>query len=88
MAHTTMAVNVDITRKKNENNMSVLKRFTRRMQSSGVLPKVRSLRYLNRDLSVGVRKKKRLESLERKAKVEELIKLGKISQTQTRRRRR
>jgi hypothetical protein len=83
-----MAVNVDITRKKNENNMSVLKRFTRRMQSSGVLPKVRSLRYLNRDLSVGVRKKKRLESLERKAKVEELIKLGKISQTQTRRRRR
>lgn len=83
-----MAVNVDITRKKNENNLSVLKRFTRRMQSSGVLPKVRSLRYLNRELSEGVRQKKRLQALERKAKVEELIKLGKISQTPTRRRRR
>lgn len=88
MAHTTMAVNVDITKKKNENNLSVLKRFTRRVQSAGVLPKVRSLRWETRTPSANVRRKQRLESLERKGKIEELIKLGKISQTQTRRRRR
>lgn len=83
-----MAINADITRKKNENNLSVLKRFTRRVQSAGVLSKVRSLRYETRTPSQNVRKKQRLESLVRKAKIDELIKLGKISQTQTRKRRR
>lgn len=83
-----MAINADITRKKNENNLSVLKRFTRRVQSAGVLPKVRSLRYDTRTPSQNVRKKQRLESLARKSKIDELIKLGKISQVQTRKRRR
>jgi ribosomal protein S21 len=83
-----MAINADITRKKNENNLSVLKRFTRRVQSAGVLPKVRSLRYETRTPSQNVRKKQRLESLTRKAKIDDLIKLGKISQVQTRKRRR
>ena len=83
-----MAVNVDITKKKNENNLSVLKRFTRRVQSAGVLPKVRSLRYENRTPSENVRRNKRLASLERKAKIDDLIKLGKISATPVRRRRR
>jgi len=83
-----MATNVEITRKKNENNMSLLKRFTRRVQGSGVLPKKRSLRYDERTPSENVRRKQRLQALKRKEEMEELIKLGKISQVQTRRRRR
>jgi len=83
-----MAVNVDITKKKNEINLSVLKRFTRRVQSAGVLPKVRSLRYETRTVSANVRRNKRLVALGRKEKIDDLIKLGKISATPTRRRRR
>ena len=81
-----MAVNVEINKNKNENNMGVLRRFTRRVQESGVLPKVRSLRYLERPLSPTVRKKKRLISLSKKEKFEQLVKLGKITSVQKRRR--
>lgn len=83
-----MAVNVEVEKKKNENNVSVIRRFTRRVQESGVMPKVRSLRYLTRDLSPGVRKAKRLKALEGKARIEELIKMGKISEIRTKKRRR
>lgn len=81
-----MAINVEIKKNKNENNLNVLKRFTRRVQESGVLPKVRSLRYLERPLSSTVRKKKRLISLAKKEKFEQLVKLGKVSSVQKRRR--
>ena len=73
-----MATNVVINRNKSENNASMLKRFTRKVQSSGVLSKVRSLRYLERDLSPQVRKKKRLKSIKRKDDILEQIKLGKM----------
>lgn len=81
-----MAVNVEIKKNKSENNMSVLRRFTRRVQESGVLPKVRSLRYLERPLSETVRKKKKLISLKKREKFEQLVKLGKVTSVQKRRR--
>lgn len=83
-----MATNVEVEKKKNENNISLLKRFSRRVQGAGILPKVRSLRYDKRTPSENVRKAKKLEALKRKENVEELIKLGKVSQLRSRRRRR
>lgn len=83
-----MATNVEVEKKKNENNISLLKRFSRRVQGAGILPKVRSLRYDKRTPSENVRKAQKLESLKRKENVEELIKLGKMSQLRSRRRRR
>ena len=82
------AVNVEVEKNKNENNANLIRRFTRRVQESGVLPKVRSIRYLERDLSKNVKKTKRLKSLKRKEEIEELIKLGKMSQVRGRGRRR
>ncbi len=79
--------NVEIKKNKNENNMSVLRRFTRKVQESGVLQKVRSLRYDERAPSYTVRKKKKLASLQSKEKFDALVKLGKISTTQGKRRR-
>lgn len=83
-----MAVNVAIKRNKNENNASVLKRFTRKVQSSGVLSKVRSLRYATRDASPYTRKKKKLNSLKRRESILTQIKLGKMPETPSRFKRR
>lgn len=82
-----MATNVDIERKSNENNASVLKRFTRKVQESGVIPKLRSIRYDNRELSRNTQKTKKLKSLKKKEEIDHLIKMGKISQIKGRKRR-
>lgn len=79
-----MATNVAVKRNKNENNANLLKRFTRRVQGAGILSKVRSIRYLNRELSLTVRKKKKLNSIKRKDDILEKIKLGKMPEKQSR----
>jgi ribosomal protein S21 len=80
-----MAVNVKITKKNNENSVSVLKRFSRRVQESGVIQKVKSKRYAERLPSDYTKKKNKLKSLKKKAEFQSLFKLGKISATPTRR---
>lgn len=82
-----MTSNVDIKKNKNENNLSVVKRFTRKVQESGVLQRVRSIRYLEREKSSNVRKAKKLVSLKKRENFDELVKLGKISSIRTKRRR-
>lgn len=75
-----MATNVEVSRNSSESNASLLKRFTRRVQESGVLPRVRSLRYAERNKSEYVRKKKALKVIAKREKVKELIKLGKMAE--------
>jgi ribosomal protein S21 len=72
-----MAVNIEVTKGSNENNLSVLRRFTKRVQGAGVLPRVRSIRYSERLKSENVKRAKTLSYLKRKAELQELIKLGK-----------
>lgn len=72
-------INVDIVKGPQENNISVIKRFQRKTQESGVLPRVRSLRYASRKKSKYVRKKEALVKLERRAELEQKIKLGKVT---------
>lgn len=74
-----MVTNVEIVKKKNENNISVLKRFGRKVQESGVLKKSRSIRYASRNQSDYVKKKNKLKSLTKKEAYELALKLGKIS---------
>lgn len=76
-----MASNVEVTKKKNESSLSIIKRFTRRVQESGVLPRVRSIRYAERVKSDYVKRKKRLAVLTRAANYQKLFKLGKIADT-------
>lgn len=82
-----MKSNVEIKKNKNENNLSVIKRFTRRVQESGVLQRVRANRYLEREKSSNVRKAKKLVSLKKREVFDELVKLGKISNIRTKKRR-
>ena len=75
-----MATNVEVIRNGTENSMGVLRRFTKRVQGAGILPRVRSLRYNQRVLSSYKTKMKTLKSIKRKAEIQELIKLGKMQE--------
>lgn len=73
-----MAINVDITKNKTENGVSLLKRFTRKIQESGIIMKVKGKRYASRDASKLKRKKDKMIKLEGKGKYEHLKKMGKL----------
>ena len=74
-----MATNVEIKKGGKDNNANLIKKFTRKVQESGIIPRVKGLRYAERNLSTYVKKTKRLKSIKNKAVREEQIKLGKIS---------
>lgn len=74
-------VNIEVVKGPNENNLSALRRFTKRVQGAGVLPRVRSKRYSERVISKNVRKAKTVAFLKKKEITNELIKLGKITET-------
>lgn len=74
-----MSVNVEISRNSSETSLSVLRRFTKRVQGSGVLPRVRGIRYHERIKSENVRKNKKLQKLVEHDRIAELVKLGKMT---------
>jgi len=80
-----MATNVQVEKNTNESSANVIRRFTKRMQGSGIIPRMRGERYYARTKSGNVRKSSRLKKLGKKAEYERLLKLGKI-QERTRRR--
>lgn len=73
-------INVEVERGNNENSVSVIKRFTRRVQGSGVLVRVRKNRYSERKQSEYVKKKHALKRIDKQTKMAELIKLGKVQE--------
>lgn len=75
-----MATNVQVNKQSNENTVGMIRRFTKRMQGSGVLRRARSIRYHGRPLSKLLQKKQMLKKISRREKREELIKLGKIEE--------
>lgn len=79
-------INIEVEKNASENNVSLLRRFTKKVQGSGILPRVRSIRYATRTLSHYKTKKSTLTSLSRKAKIEELIKMGKMADRDEKRR--
>lgn len=72
-------INVEVTKSANENNVGIIRRFTKKVQGSGILPKVRSKRYSQRVLSFYKVKKNTLKSIKKKAEIMELIKMGKMA---------
>ncbi len=73
-------INAEVIKTGNENNLNLIRRFTKKVQGSGVLPRVRSIRYSTRKQSEYVKKKKTLKVLKRREEVAELIKMGKMSE--------
>ena len=72
-----MTENVHITKKEKENSISTLKRFSQKVRSAGIIPRVKSLRYNDRIPSALVRKQKALRKIDSTATRERLKKLGK-----------
>lgn len=81
-------VNIEVKKGANENNLSVLRRFTKRIQAAGVLNRVRSKRYQERTPSRNTKKAKTINYLKKKEVTAELIKLGKVSEIKKSSRRR
>ena len=73
-------INAEVVKTGNENNLNLIRRFTKRVQGSGILPRVRSIRYSSRKLSEYVKQKKTLKVLKRREEVAEIIKMGKMSE--------
>lgn len=80
-------INVEVTKNNNENTMSLIRRFTKRVRGAGILPRVRSIRYAKRPLSAFKNKQQTLRKIERREKFEELYKQGKVEERQVGRRR-
>jgi len=83
-----MAINVEVINSGKENSLSILRRFTKKVQKAGVLPRVRGIRYSTRNVSEYVKKKRTLKHLRQKDYVLEQIKLGRMSETPVRGKRR
>ena len=72
-------VNVEVQKTGSESNLSLLRRFSKRVQNSGVLKRVRSIRYKNRNQSDLKKKRATLKSLVSRAERNRLEKLGKLA---------
>ncbi len=68
---------VEVKKNANESNMSVIRRFSRKMTETGIIRKVKSKRYNERPLSKLKVKQATLKRLTRRKANEKLAKLGK-----------
>lgn len=69
---------IEVSKNPNENNASILRRFSRKIQESGIIHKVKGSRYNERKESKLKVKKGALRRISRRAEIEKLRKLGKI----------
>ena len=78
-------INVEVTRHGNENVGGLMRRFTRKMQSSGIVKRVRGLRYHKRNVSPTKKKKEALLRIDRTEKFMEMYKEGRKMPSKKRR---
>lgn len=69
---------IEVRKNPNENNASVLRRFSRKIQESGIIRKVKGSRYNLRKESKLKTKKSALKKMARRQEIEKLKKLGKM----------
>ncbi len=71
--------NVEVRKNQNESNMSLLRRFSRRIQESNMTRIVRAKRYAVRKTTKLAQKKMALKKITRRKEVDRLRKLGKMA---------
>jgi ribosomal protein S21 len=69
---------IEVKKNPNENNAGVLRRFSRKVQESNIIQKVKKNRYNERKESKLKTKKATLKRIIRRSEIEKLRKLGKI----------
>ena len=78
-------MNVEVKKNNQESTANLIRRFTKRVQGSGIINRLRKERYFKREKSEMVHRSAKLRKLESKGKYEKLLKLGKIQETHGRR---
>lgn len=78
---------IEVKKNANESNMNLIRRFSRKVQETGIVQKVKGKRYNERPLSKLKVKQGTLKKLARRKTREKLIKMGKVVATTTRGRR-
>ncbi len=71
-------IQVEVTKNNNETSSSIIRRFTKRVQESGIIKRAKSRRYNERAKSEYVKKKKALKRLAKRTETARLRRLGKI----------
>ncbi|MBI2612612.1 30S ribosomal protein S21 [Candidatus Kaiserbacteria bacterium] len=79
-----MSVNAEVQKSGNETAISIIRKFSRRVQGAGVMKTMRDRRYFARDTSKIVKKKRALKLLKRRAEYKQLVKEGKIAEAPVR----
>lgn len=74
---------IEVVKGANETNMSVMRRFSKRVSGAGLVKKTRNARYNERPKSALKRKNEALKRLVKRAAYDRLKKLGKIKDVQT-----
>lgn len=74
------AVNVEVVKNQNETNLSLIRRFSKRLQGSRTLFRARSLRFRARPQSKLKKKEYALKRITKRAETEKLRKLGKLEE--------
>src|SRR3989344_6103861 len=80
-----MSINVEVSKTGSESALSTIRKFSRKVQSTGLVRTVRKHRYFARGASKIVKKKRALKLLKRRAEYRQLVKEGKITEAPTRR---
>ena len=79
-----MSINAEVSKSGNESTLSTIRKFSRKVQGTGLVRTVRGSRYHIRDASKIVKKKRALKLLKRRAEFKQLVKEGKIAEPQPR----
>ena len=75
-----MSINAEVTKTGSESTLSTIRKFSRRVQGTGLVKTVRGQRYYSRSSSKTVKKKRALKLIKRRADYRQAIKEGKIAE--------
>ena len=79
-----MGVNAEVQKSGGETALSTIRKFSRRVQGTGLIKTMRDRRYFTRGSSKIVKKKRALKLLKRRAEYKQLVKEGKIAEAPVR----
>src|SRR5580698_860278 len=79
-----MAINAEVQKSGSENSLSTIRKFSRRVQGTGLVKTSRANRYFERQKSKTVQKKRALKMLKRRADYNQKVKEGKIQEREVR----
>ncbi|MBI2644438.1 MAG: hypothetical protein HYW95_02965 [Candidatus Wildermuthbacteria bacterium] len=69
---------LEVRKNERETNLSLIRRFTKRLRASGILNSAKRARFRARPKSEQTKKKAAIRRLEKRQEYEKLVKLGKI----------